>query len=381
MKIKKFNADSVSEALKKVKSDLGENAIILNTRDIGRMFPGKVGGASVEITAAIDCDKPQDISKRRTSLSNRVNNVPINRIEKMTSNNSAEEAKKINELFGAHSIKYTAEKCMELMPGEIGRLYRKLPFLNIDPRIVDEIALATMSGGLPGDMSEPFSKRWAEFVASKCKSADDIDVLIKAKPILFTGRTGCGRTTLISQLALAMIKKGVRNLSIVSLDNYNSSGIYALRRIAKLLGVKFSSTKSPSIFKKIISLWNPKHPLMVDLPIIDSDDDDEIRILKIASEMDAFKVVVVDSSKHFGDLISLSNQFDIFTPTHLSATHTGCGISAGTIISLMIKFNLIPLVGSASRKIASQVSLLNPAEISAAFFSKIELEDEGNGIA
>ena len=50
MKIKKFVAPSLSEALAKIKQDLGEEAVILKTR-----FNGGVGkNKNVEVTAAID---------------------------------------------------------------------------------------------------------------------------------------------------------------------------------------------------------------------------------------------------------------------------------------------------------------------------------------
>ncbi|MBT7863373.1 MAG: flagellar biosynthesis protein FlhF [Gemmatimonadetes bacterium] len=50
MKIRKFAAPSVPQALRQVRDELGEDAVILNTRQV----PGEDGGQQVEITAAID---------------------------------------------------------------------------------------------------------------------------------------------------------------------------------------------------------------------------------------------------------------------------------------------------------------------------------------
>lgn len=59
MRIKKYVADSMPEALKQVKADLGPRAVILNTRTLrkgGKFGLGKKG--QVEVTAAVDTEKP-----------------------------------------------------------------------------------------------------------------------------------------------------------------------------------------------------------------------------------------------------------------------------------------------------------------------------------
>ena len=58
MRIKKYVASSMPEALKQVKADLGPRAVILNTRTLqkgGKFGLGKKG--QVEVTAAVDAEK------------------------------------------------------------------------------------------------------------------------------------------------------------------------------------------------------------------------------------------------------------------------------------------------------------------------------------
>ena len=52
MKIRKFAAPSVPQALRQVRDELGEDAVILNTRQVA----GEGGGQQIEITAALDGD-------------------------------------------------------------------------------------------------------------------------------------------------------------------------------------------------------------------------------------------------------------------------------------------------------------------------------------
>ena len=58
MRIKKYVADSMPEALKLVKADLGSEAIVLNKRTIRKSSAlGILGKSQVEITAAVDKGK------------------------------------------------------------------------------------------------------------------------------------------------------------------------------------------------------------------------------------------------------------------------------------------------------------------------------------
>ena len=58
MKIRKFVAPSVPQALRQVRDDLGDQAVILNTRQI----PGENGRQHVEITAALDAAPVADVA-------------------------------------------------------------------------------------------------------------------------------------------------------------------------------------------------------------------------------------------------------------------------------------------------------------------------------
>ena len=61
MKIKRFEAPSMSDALRMIKKEFGEEAVILSAKNLSktsRIF-GKVGGAKVIVTAAIDEAMPE----------------------------------------------------------------------------------------------------------------------------------------------------------------------------------------------------------------------------------------------------------------------------------------------------------------------------------
>lgn len=54
MRVKKFQAKSMPDAMKQVKAELGPSAIILHSRETGKGLFGLFGGRGVEVTAAVD---------------------------------------------------------------------------------------------------------------------------------------------------------------------------------------------------------------------------------------------------------------------------------------------------------------------------------------
>ncbi|MGI6454259.1 MAG: flagellar biosynthesis protein FlhF [bacterium] len=59
MRVKKYQAKNMAEAMKMVKADLGPNAIILHSRDTGKGIWGLFSGRGVEVTAAVDAREPR----------------------------------------------------------------------------------------------------------------------------------------------------------------------------------------------------------------------------------------------------------------------------------------------------------------------------------
>ncbi|MBT5058664.1 MAG: flagellar biosynthesis protein FlhF [Gemmatimonadetes bacterium] len=72
MKIRKFVAPSVPQALRQVRDDLGDQAVILNTRQI----PGESGRQHVEITAALDAAPVANVASSASTAATAVAAAP-----------------------------------------------------------------------------------------------------------------------------------------------------------------------------------------------------------------------------------------------------------------------------------------------------------------
>jgi len=391
MRIKKFTAESVPEALRLVKKDMGNDAVILNTRELSRMF-SRNGARSVEVTAAVDlpdasgksAEKKKSVTIQPNRLTgvlpstdsgaslkalNTIDSAPVINQANTPPNSHIAELNRVREIIGEKDLRISAEKYLELMPGEIGKLYRLLPWLNLHPDVIDDIAMATISGSIPGTVDDSWQNRWAKYLAGKCGSSESLTRLMKKEPIAFTGLAGCGRSALIVKIAHRYINREKLGATIISMDNYNVSGGHQLRRIAKLLGVRFLATTRVKELKQHISKFNSKEPILLDLPALNGTDDSEKEILQQLSNIQLARVLVVNAMQHFKiteETISRAQQYKL---THVAFTHYGESNDSGAILNTLLKSKLRPLAGGSGRSLTTEPKSLSPEEISAALFS------------
>ncbi|MBD3234608.1 MAG: hypothetical protein GF315_12860 [candidate division Zixibacteria bacterium] len=401
MKIKKFKAGSMSQALKMVKNDLGSEAVILSTRDLNRMF-SPADNAGVEVTAALGADESTGVLKEAAKpehrFRNRIKDIGLgasseshepnnqfdifkseNRIqetqEQPVENSHFRELSEVKNVFETGITRPLAEKCLEIMPGELGKLYRHLPFLNIHPDIIDELAMATVSGILPGNGKPEWTERWSEFLIQKCKQPASLTQMIDKLPLAFTGMPGCGRSTLIARIAYQCMRLRKIKPVLITIDGYNIPGQFQLKRVAKILDLNFYAFSDVDEVESILDKYS-NQPVLIDLPAIMAADEKGEEGLRRVSYMPVSRVLVVDSSQHFKQqeaLMDICNQYKL---SHLAVTRLEDTVGYGGVLTALIKLNLTPLIGSLGRKITAGYIKLDPRNICSKLFSQIV---EGRG--
>ena len=381
MRIKKFIAESVPEALQKIKGDMGRDAVILNTRSLnGTAAKGVKHG--VEVTAASEYPDSAVVTKNNQRIN--VKNSPRIGISESTSSECEpqqrplDKIRRVYETFKPDMSRLSAESYLQLIPPEVGQLYRRISALNICPEIIDALIKDTLSGNIPGDRSSTLAKRWTGYLAEKCFSGKSLEKLIAARPFAFSGYSGCGRSTLIAKIAYSCIREKKCPASIISLDGYNISGQHMLRRIARLLGIHFMATSKLKEVSQRISNYKPGHALLIDLPALNTSDEHEKDILGQFALFPVLRVLVIDAIQHFNIIGGIIESSKPFSPKYLAASHFNEISSPGALVSALINSRLIPLIGGKGRRIADGYNVLRPKGICAQLFNDIISEDSGD---
>ena len=300
MKIKTFQALTMTEALRTIREELGADAVILSTKSVkqqGKMF-GLFGRALVEVTAAIDFDprhneQPGHTSGERTSgESSRPPQSRPQFQESLRSSMQQASARtdrvSVSEETLSGPRTPTATMSPEPLPAETGgcshnhaapawtqltqevRGLRDLIETTMQPRRAPRRASlkrlppsATpfyhdlVRAGLEGETAEEVL---AEAGSALQAGDDESDAALRRavhralarsikvsgpllsgsdqkKTVIVVGPTGVGKTTTIAKLAAHYTLKEQRSVSLITLDTYRVAAVEQLRMYAKVIGV------------------------------------------------------------------------------------------------------------------------------------------------
>ncbi|MEE9442129.1 MAG: hypothetical protein V3V99_05625 [candidate division Zixibacteria bacterium] len=260
MIVKSFAADTVAGALKKVRSELGGEAVILRTRKIETDRQRQMGGR-VEVTACVDksgdratLSEPKTIQVQRP-----VHDIPTKAI------------KNSNASFPAEAITHKLDFLMDLFQMPIRRQTYSRNFSRIFSAMIDadipEYYACEITDKLRDKMSES-----AEFDDLRSMAIDLICENLPSRKseqrfkigdrIVFVGPSGSGKTSTMGRLAGHLIANEKLPVNLTSLDQ-----------------VKVSAPEEFHIYADILDVDYFDMPRHVDKGLLDSLGKDKITII------------------------------------------------------------------------------------------------------
>ncbi|MBS1244742.1 MAG: hypothetical protein H6R41_1279 [Deltaproteobacteria bacterium] len=252
MKIKTFHARSFREALAQVKKEMGEDAVILSSREQKGLPP------TVRVEAAVDYEVEEAASPRRPDP-------------------APEEA----------PPRISAER--EPLPesGEMGQLRRALTEVRAEVGSIREYLETAQAEA--ADANLPAAKREVlrflkgrgvreEHARNLCGRVAGLTEVPRAmlegvtvreggqesnKAVMLIGPTGVGKTTTIAKLAAAATQVGKR-AAIVSLDGYRIGALEQIRIYSKIMGIPLEIAPDARRVKACVARHADKDVVFID---------------------------------------------------------------------------------------------------------------------
>jgi flagellar biosynthesis protein FlhF len=215
MQAKKYKAATISEAMAKIRSELGPDAMILTTNKISDLR----GGHVFEITAA-NGDGPNDVADR-------------NSLRQVKS-----ELMSIKEMiFLANNANGAFEQLLD-RPAVLS-LYARLIKSGLADRYSRQFLAraGAFNGGGPAADKDVGKKVYQDIMQSVevCNPFDFKDK--KQVVAAFVGTTGVGKTTTVAKLAAQLMLKKKKKVGLISIDNYRIGAVEQLKAYANILGI------------------------------------------------------------------------------------------------------------------------------------------------
>jgi flagellar biosynthetic protein FlhF len=293
MRVKRYVVNALPEALPMIRSELGKDAVILNTKEV-RIggFMGMFRKKKMEVIAAIESGAPApaaasqpkkaavDVqrvvhaiqeSRKQAATATAVLDTPIPAPAVQAPPSAVPPASpshtmnRINEdlleeiRFIKQSLKQLSiNKPENARPLAIQALYSRLIQQEVEPELIDRL-IASMNEKLT-DRQEVLNAEdtWAiarELLNEWLAPYSNHSINESARIVHFVGPTGVGKTTTIAKLAAGQTIKFSRQVGLITSDTYRIAAVDQLRTYANILNVPmevvFSPMDLPKAFKQL----------------------------------------------------------------------------------------------------------------------------------
>jgi flagellar biosynthesis protein FlhF len=224
MKIQKFEGATMREALARVKAELGDQAVVISTRQIRRGLLG----SGYEISAAID-DVP---AEPRFTAAAKAPSLPRPRA------------------YAAAAAPAPSDDDRERdRDRDIAPVKAELRSLKAMVRAAGDgketAALRAELATLRAMIERLGDARQAEPSLADLAHDAQLTAASQADVIALVGPTGVGKTTTIAKIAARAALVDGRSVALVTLDNYRVGGIDQIRTFADLIGVPLGVAERP----------------------------------------------------------------------------------------------------------------------------------------
>lgn len=285
MKIRRYMANNTQEAILKVKMDLGNEALILNTRKVKKKgLAGLFSKPMVEVLAAIDeynvtrtegdaakaSEKPaqetepqnkrnfDEKEEKIANLENKLTNMEemlqklfskINTGEKTAQQTVRSERPQLNINLKVAEIFYS-----NLVKNEVDQ--------EIAKKIIDTAASRIGAGAGVNDMAAQLSG----IIAGLLGKPETIRQRSAGKPevVIFVGPTGVGKTTTLAKIAANYLLNQKKTIGLITADTYRIAAVEQLKTYAEILGIPVSVAYTASEIADAVSHHSDKDIVLID---------------------------------------------------------------------------------------------------------------------
>lgn len=263
MKIKRFVAQDMRQALRMVRETLGEDAVILSNKSVD-------GG--VEITAAVDLvdggstdtvDQRISANGAASEPTRSVVSEPASSAAVEASSDALEEMRREMhnlrrwmqaELSGLswYDLGQTAPHSQELLG--------KLMALGLGPDLARRLSDRVRD---IEDLEQAWRK--ALFLLASEVQIFETDVLDRGGVLALVGPTGVGKTTTIAKMAARFaLRHGHRSIALITTDSFRIGARDQLQTYGRILNVPVRTATSPDEMDEALNLLSDRRLILVD---------------------------------------------------------------------------------------------------------------------
>ena len=300
MHLKRFRSNSVRDALRAVRDELGPDALVLSTAMVqARGWRGLMGAREVEITAATD----REMSAARPDVS------------------------------------------AERQPSPMDNITAQLVATGMDRAIADEVAQSIPQGNRRGTSPARLRDALAGRLAKLAAPASNF-----ARAEVFVGPPGAGKTTTIAKIAAQERARGGPRLGFIAADGFRIGAVEQLQTYADILDAPFRVARTPEELEAALA-GKQRAPVLVDTAGRSLTDRASRELFDVVGRADGVRThLVLPASTSASAARRIFDGYADAKPSRLVLTKLDESESLSPLVSLLHEWQLpISYVGTGQR--------------------------------
>jgi flagellar biosynthesis protein FlhF len=351
MQIKRFEAKDMTTALRRVKEELGSDAVILSARSLrkGRGFFGSLKYAGVEVSAAVDNQLPAETYAPRTLGQNPYRRARTERMRDAgAARGRSHQTRSDSPAINTHSrskIGSGKKPSSRSSTKAMSSLYQQILEQEVDRGIASELIEEIKRIPASKDLLSHSDIR--PHVAS---ILEDMGVRAARDPfeagrqtiLALVGTAGVGKTTTIAKLAARQARANPGRVGLITIDNYSITAVGQLESYARIIGVSLQTATNAADLKKALKRFQNKEIILIDTPGINPNNSEQIKELKAClTGISKLKIqLILSATTKEKDCIAISKAYQAVGIDQLVVTKTDESSVFGNILNVLIQTNL-----------------------------------------
>ena len=321
MRIKRYVARDMREALGLVKKDLGPEALILESRRVRQKgLMGFFRPLHIEVTAAVDKRTSQGVIPRE-----------LDTLQTKTIQSEIDELKSLVKQVMIQQNGLLSRESKEKSP--LDYLYRQLVDSEVEKSVARDL-LKEVGRDCPEEKltQAQAHRQLRDKIGKRLKP---VDFNGQKYIFCFVGATGVGKTTTLAKLAAHYaILKG-KKVGLITLDTYRIGAVEQLRSYARLMDLPLEVVMSPRELEEALMKMNDMDYIMVDTAGRNSKNFIHIQELQSFSKVlpEPITFLCLSATTRWQDMALITNNFKPLNYNALIFTKLDETSSFGTILN------------------------------------------------
>lgn len=341
------------EAMKKIRKDLGKDAVILNSKIIytGGFF-GLFRKKNIEVIAALDNDTVQPSQKEKIDFPRMEMNTEMKRkdlqptepVQNKTGENKEMILKEIRDL--KQLIKQVSSQghlSIEHIPSPYREIYQKLLSQNISETILQQLTEDIYEHYYSKKEQVDKDNAYDFIVQSLVEYIKPLEfgAALQKKYIALIGPTGVGKTTTLAKIASIKSIEQKKKVAFITTDTYRIAAVEQLKTYAKILNVPIEVCYNLNDFKQAVEKFTAFDHVFIDTAGRNFRNKKHIEDLKktidFHTEMETYLVFSLTAKEK--DLEMIYQQFSNIPIDKLIFTKLDETSCCGSLLNLSYKYH------------------------------------------